>query len=122
MKTVLLIIPFLITFSVFAQAGTKQTRLAPGCGPDEVKFEVKTEENPHPVGRPDTGKSLVYFFQDESEFNTAFKPTTRFGVDGGWVGQRMAVRSSTFQLIPGNIISAQAGNPELPSAMATRLR
>ena len=71
----------------------RRTRIAPGCGPDEVKFEVKTEENPHPVGLPDAGKALVYFVQDESEFNTVFKPTTRYGVDGGWVG---ATHGSSF--------------------------
>ena len=47
MKTTPLIVLFLMTFSVFVQAQTRETRLAPSCGPDEVRFKVKTDNDSH---------------------------------------------------------------------------
>jgi hypothetical protein len=32
------------------------------------------------------GKALVYFVEDDSQFGSIPKPTTRAGVDGRWVG------------------------------------
>jgi hypothetical protein len=48
MKTPLVI--FLMASAALAQAQTRETRLAPSCGPDEVNFEVKTDKNSHPLG------------------------------------------------------------------------
>jgi hypothetical protein len=83
-KTTLII--FLIASAALAQAQTGETRLAPSCGPDEVTFEVKTDKSSHPLGQPVAGKALVYFLQDDSESYGQIGPTTRLGVDGGWVG------------------------------------
>ena len=99
MKTMLLI--FLIASCVLAQAQTKETRLAPSCGPDEVKFEVKTEKNPHQVKQPDPGKALVYFLEDNSEFGSLPRPTTRLGVDGEWVGATHGNSYFYFSVDPG---------------------
>jgi hypothetical protein len=45
MKTTLLF--FLMASAVLAQAQTRETRAAPSCGLDEVKFAVKTQKNSH---------------------------------------------------------------------------
>jgi Protein of unknown function (DUF2846) len=80
---VLLFIVFFVTCPVLAQTGNAGT---PGCGAPNAKFAVNTEKGqPHPA-QPDAGKALVYFIEDDSEFESSPKPTTRIGVDGEWVG------------------------------------
>src|SRR5258708_28236012 len=71
----------LLTSSVFAQGGPG----APGCGERKTKFEVKTEKSQHPAPT-DAGRALVYFIENDSQFDSFPSPTTRIGVDGEWVG------------------------------------
>ncbi len=59
---------------------------ASGCGPANVKFDVKTEKAQNNMPTPEPGKSLVFFLQDDVNFNSKPRPTTRFGIDGTWVG------------------------------------
>ena len=75
----------LLASSAFAQNLATGTAVAPGCGPDQSKFAVNTE-NRHPVAQPAPGKALLYFLEDDRWFRSAPKPTTRFGIDGKWVG------------------------------------
>src|ERR1700686_2432681 len=58
---------------------------APGCGAPDVKFEVKTVKQ-QPAVKPDPGKALLFFIEDDSSFDSHPKPTTRLGVDGRWEG------------------------------------
>jgi hypothetical protein len=58
----------------------------PGCGPTNVKFDVKTEKAQNNAPSPEPGKALVFFLQDDVNFNSRPRPTTRFGIDGTWVG------------------------------------
>lgn len=59
---------------------------APGCGTTDTKFEVKTDNSQHPAAQPETGKALVYFVEDDTDFESFPRPTTRLGLDGTWVG------------------------------------
>ncbi len=103
MKTTLLIVLFFMTSSVLARAQTQETRIAPSCGPNEIKFEVKTAKNPHPAGQPEAGKARVYFFDDSP--STGWFPnsklTTRAGVDGVWVGATQRNSYFFFSVDPG---------------------
>jgi hypothetical protein len=58
---------------------------APGCGPGGAQFAVKTGD-----ARPDqqgaASRAVVYFIEDDAEFASIPKPTTRMGIDGRWVG------------------------------------
>src|SRR6185312_9705018 len=65
---------------------------AGGCGPAAVHFEVKTEKHHLPV-RPENGKALVYFLQDDTQFQSRPRPTSRIGIDGTWVG---ATKSNSY--------------------------
>jgi len=65
---------------------------AGGCGPAAVHFEVKTEKHHLPV-QPENGKALVYFLQDDTQFQSRPRPTTRIGIDGTWVG---ATKSNSY--------------------------
>lgn len=57
----------------------------PGCGDPSARFDVTTSKNHRPV-QPEAGKALVYFIQNDTNFNSFPKPTTRVGIDGKWVG------------------------------------
>jgi len=85
---------FLILASLsFAQNAATAAAAAPGCGPADVHFQVKTDQNRHPTIQPDAGKAVVYFLQDDAEFLTRPRPTTRMGIDGEWVG---ATKSNSY--------------------------
>jgi hypothetical protein len=58
----------------------------PGCGPSDVAFDVSTKKGGPPAPAPGPGKALVYFLQDDVKYGARPRPTTRFGIDGTWVG------------------------------------
>ena len=87
---------FLGALPVLAQNEAAAARTAAGCGPSAEMFGVETTDLKHPVGQPEQGKALVYFFVD---FVTS--PTMRVGVDGNWVGANDGKSSFFFQIAPG---------------------
>lgn len=83
------LILILLASRIFAQDQAAAAREAAGCGPNSVTFRVKTDKNQHPVGQPEPGKALVYFFADQYWDNHAIHIgafITRWGIDGKWVG------------------------------------
>jgi hypothetical protein len=87
MKTTLALLIFLFGTAAFAQTSpTTATAAAPGCGTDDTKFDVATNDAQHPFAKPEPGKALIYFLQDDSDFFSRPRPTTRFGLDGNWIG------------------------------------
>jgi len=94
--SVLCLFVFLGALPVLAQDETATARTAAGCGPSDALFDVKTTDLKHPVGQPEQGKALVYFFVD---LLTA--PTMRVGVDGNWVGANDGKSYFFFQVAPG---------------------
>jgi hypothetical protein len=110
-----------MTYSVLAQAQTQERRIAPGCGPDEIKFEVTTAKNPNPAGQPEAGKALVYFFDDSPSTGWFPNPklTTRTGIDGVWVGATQ--RNSYFYVAvdPGEHHLCASWQTWLPGVNAT---
>ena len=63
----------------FAQDKRAISAAEVGCGPQDAKFEVKTDESQHPTPRPEDGKALIYVVADGHL-------TTLFGFDEKWVG------------------------------------
>lgn len=92
MKPFVSILLLAFASSAFAQSGTTQA-VGPGCGDTAVKFDVDTNRSQHPVAKPDSGKALVYFLQDDNFFESRPRPTTRFGLNGSWVG---ATQSNSY--------------------------
>ena len=91
----LLLFLFLIPFqSAAAQEG-------PGCGPSNVKLSVKTQGGEHALPAPDPARSLLVFLQDDFKFYSRPRPTTRFGVDGTWVGATQANSYFSIWIDPG---------------------
>ena len=91
---------FLFASPAFAQNAPTDTAVAPGCGVEDVKFDVKTNQGQHPAARPEAGKALVYIIEDDSE-NTNSRPTTRAGLDGRWVGATHGNSYFYFSVAPG---------------------
>ena len=73
---------------------------SPGCGDPAFKFDVKTNKGQNPA-KPEAGKALVYFIEDDSNFNSVPKPTTRAGLDGQWVGATHGNSFFYFSVDPG---------------------
>jgi hypothetical protein len=61
-----------------------------GCGPQDEKFEVKTDGSHHPTPTPEGGKALIYFVADGHL-------TTVFGFDEKWEG---AVDGGRYFFVP----------------------
>lgn len=99
MKTALVFL--LLASPVFAQAQITESAAAPGCGAEKAKFDVKTDKSRHPMIQPDAGQALVVFIQDDSDFDSMPTPTTRAGLDGGWVGATHGNSYFYFSVEPG---------------------
>jgi hypothetical protein len=83
------LIALLFASPALAQDSAATNLAAAGCGPNEVRFDVKTNKKEHPTAQPDAGKALVYVIGDSWFDHVAVhigNPSTRFGVDGTWVG------------------------------------
>lgn len=73
----------------------------PGCGPANVTFDVSTKKVQQPAPVPASEKAVVYFLQDDLRYNATPRPTTRFGVDGTWVGATHANSYFYVSVDPG---------------------
>jgi hypothetical protein len=87
----------LLFTSIFSAAGQTNSLGAPGCGSYDVQFDVKTTRSQNDLPAPDSGKALVVFLQDDARYETIPRPTTRFGIDGTWVG---ATHSNSYFYVP----------------------
>jgi len=101
MKTLLAILVFFLGTTCFAQNSSTVPAAAPGCGNVNTKFNVETNESQHPFAKPDPGKALVYFLQDDTNFTSRPRPTTRFGLDGNWLGATHANSYFYVSVDPG---------------------
>ncbi len=66
-----------------------QGRLASACGPQETSYKVSLDRGQHGPMPPEAGKAMVYFIHEAGipfEKLTIGYPTTKYGVDGSWVG------------------------------------
>lgn len=73
----------------------------PGCGPANVKFDVSTTKSHVPSPASEAGKALVFFLQDDMKYNAGPRPTTRFAIDGTWVGATHANSYFFVSIDPG---------------------
>jgi len=86
MKLLVAMVLLAIASPAFGQAQSSGAAAVPGCGAANIEFNVKTDNKPRPAVQPDAGKANVYFLQDDAEFGSSPRPTTRFGLDGMWAG------------------------------------
>jgi hypothetical protein len=86
---------------VFAQDSSSSINSAPGCGAASVKFDVKMDKSQHALQSPPSGQAMMYFVEDDTEFESTPKPTTRIGVDGTWVGANHGNSYFSLAVAPG---------------------
>jgi hypothetical protein len=86
MKTLLAVLLLTFATGAFAQSSPPTSAVAPGCGTADTKFDVSTSNSPRALAKPDAGKALIYFLQDDTYFDARPRPTTRFAIDGTWIG------------------------------------
>jgi hypothetical protein len=98
-KTLLIVLLF--ATSAFAQNAPVGTAAAPGCGPEEGGFKVKSNDRQHPFVQPEPGKALVYFLQEDKVFESRPRPTVKWGVDGAWVGATQSNAYFYLSIEPG---------------------
>lgn len=98
MRTVIFILLLAFSIPAFAQENAFG---APGCGPAGVKFDVKTGDSSRPLANPSPGKALVVFLQVDARYDGLTRPTTRFGIDGAWVGATHGNSYFSFTIDPG---------------------
>jgi hypothetical protein len=92
MKTIAAI--FLLSCCAFGQDKAAVSATEAGCGPQDAKFEAKSDASQHPVPSPEDGKALIYFVADG-------RLTSPFGVDGKWVGAVNGGRYFFVAIEPG---------------------
>jgi len=93
MKLLLAMVFLTIASTAYGQTKPSGAVSVPGCGAANIEFNVKTDDKQHAAVQPDAGKANVYFLQDDAEFGSNPRPTTRFGLDGAWTG---ATHSSSY--------------------------
>jgi Protein of unknown function (DUF2846) len=87
---------------LFAEDQEAAARAAAGCGPSEAQFVVMKNKEQHPTTQPEPGKALVYVFDQPD--NTSLEigaMTTRWGLDGTWVGASDLKSYFYFSVDPG---------------------
>jgi hypothetical protein len=103
------IVFFLLASPALAQNKPTDPPVAPGCGTDDANFEVTKVKDQHPVTQPEAEKALVYFIEDDREYDPTRKPTMlAASTVAGWE-RLMAIPISIFPLLPENIIFAPVG-------------
>ncbi len=71
--------------------------VAPACGPDAVRFGVKTDLPAQAAATAEPGKALVNAIEDSS-----YDATVRVGLDGAWVGANRGDSWFSFLAEPGD--------------------
>jgi hypothetical protein len=83
------------------QALAKSPAILPdGCGDDSVQFDAKQEKEKPAFTGPVEGKALIVFVETMPN-EMRVQSTTRFGVDGAWVGANRGDSYFTVSVDPG---------------------
>jgi len=76
--------------------------LKTACGPDQIKFSVKSVGLEANLPGPESGKALVYVIEEfDHAPNELGRPTVRVGLDGAWAGADRGTSHFSFPVDPG---------------------
>lgn len=82
----------------------RATTLPDSCGDDKIQFDVTTQKKPPAPAPPGAGKAqiiLIEVLDRNLGCWTCGTPTSRFGVDGAWVGANQGNSYFVMDLAPG---------------------
>ena len=78
------VLAMLLATSAWAQ---KRADFAPpACAGNNISFNVKLDDSATTLAQPAPGKALVFFIHESGSGWAIGYPTTRFALDGNWVG------------------------------------
>jgi len=80
------------------------TTLPDACGDDKTQFDVKTAKNPPAPAAPDAGKAQIIFIEAMDKNLACWScgtPTSRYGIDGNWVGANQGNSYFAVEVDPG---------------------
>jgi hypothetical protein len=97
LSTCILVYPL----AALAQSQPGPAAGVPGCGPADARCEVTTSKNKNAPSKAEAGKALVYFLQDDTNFNSRPQPSTLLGLDGQWIGATNGDSYFYFSVDPG---------------------
>jgi len=84
------------------QALAKSKAILPdGCGDDAINFDANWEKDNPGLPALADGKALIVFVETIPDAGLYARTTTRFGVDGAWVGATKGDAYFTFSVTPG---------------------
>lgn len=102
MKQAMGAILFLVPLAIGMQA--RGTTLPDSCGSDKVQFEVTTAKHPPAPAPPAEGKAQIIFIEALDRNLACWScgsPTSRYGMDGAWVGATQGNSYFTVDIAPG---------------------
>ena len=85
----------------FGHQRQPEVPLPPSCGPGAQGFNVRLDDAGHSLLPPETGKAMVYFIHDDGSGVGGGSPTTRYAVDGSWVGANQGESWFAVAVTPG---------------------
>jgi hypothetical protein len=77
-----------------------KTILPDACGDDSIQFDAKEEKDNPALTVPDDSKALIVFIETMPG-ERMMQSTTRFGIDGAWVGATKNTSYFTRSVSPG---------------------
>ncbi|MGD0683375.1 MAG: hypothetical protein ABR990_15155 [Terracidiphilus sp.] len=89
-----------LLFAASAWAQGPSTEPTAACGPANVSFKVKLGA-PNMLVQPYPGKAQVYFIHESGTPWEVGYPTTRYSVDGAWVGANHGDSYFSVSINPG---------------------
>ena len=89
MKVLPAIVFLAFALPAFGQSQPANTAVAPGCGPANIEFDVKTDNNQHPTAQPDAGNDDLVFSAGRRRFRLASE-----AYDSVWSRRRMDWRDA----------------------------
>ena len=99
---------FVLAFALLIpSAPALATVLPESCGKDEIKFDIKVKMPAEGQATPDipapaAGKAQIVFIETLNSASFSFTtPTTRFGMDGEWVGANKGDSHFAIDVTPG---------------------
>ena len=82
----------------------RATTLPDACGNDKVQFDVKTTKKQPPPAPPEAGKAQIVLIEALDKNLACWScgtPTSRFGMDGAWVGATQGNSYFALDVAPG---------------------
>jgi len=95
---------FLLVLLPALAVRSRATTLPDACGDDKVQFDVKTAKNQPAPAAPAEGKAQIVFIEAMDKNLACWScgtPTSRFGIDGAWVGATKGNSYFAVDVAPG---------------------